>query len=286
MFSDIIDFLKDRPWIAVIIVTVFVLDGIFNSVQKKKKKAIAALNKDDDYDGDYDDYDDDDDSPLIQSYDIIDPELSHEFSVRANNFWGYQRIIHAIFILAFLFFPVDIGGVDMLFQCFSKIISDPVDEFLKPVPFLALSITVWGLFHLVVGIGTLIKSRDEEFFFSSNDFASFFESCDSSVLSRLFSNLFWVSISGGFWFFCTFMLDISFMDVMIPFITLCSYLLLFSIVEQEIRCSMFTTALDEYELEECDDDLSAPSARAASFKAAFFLLIVLIAMLCLVKFVF
>ena len=82
------------------------------------------------------------------------------------------------------------------------------------------------------------------------------------------------------------MLNISFEDVLMAYIAICVYIVLFSIIEQEIRRSIYLRGVNEYELVECADNPSASATRPVSRSIAFFLFTLFVIYLFMAKFTF
>ena len=196
---------------------------------------------------------------LIKKYKGEDPELAHSFSVRAARIWGISGIIHGLFILAFLFAPIEFKGAESLMECLINFISDPSDviEFDSPVllgqTIIAVSVAVWGLFHIFTSFGIISKSHNPDYTFSLYDYAAFFESCHETLISRFYGIFIIPAFSIAFWYFCLFMLEIEFEDVMISFIALGVYLIIYSLIEQEVRRSVYKRK-EEYQIVECSPD--------------------------------
>ena len=162
--------------------------------------------------------------PNVKYYKIEDPELAHVFSVRANRVLGISEIIHSFFIFAFLFFPIDILRIDTLFEALTDFFSDPLDEILKPAPFLAIIFVFWGCFNLFSGVYSLIKSNSPDFTFSAFDYAAFASKCTDSGASRV---LFCISSSVlcfSFWLYALLMLNVNLLDAWVPMLTLLAYI--------------------------------------------------------------
>ncbi len=234
------------------------------------------------------------DSQVFTRYSCDNSELAHAFAMRATRLQGFLSILHAIVIFAFLFFPLDGASVDNLLESLLEFVSDPEGSLTEPFCILALSFCVWGIFHFICGIITFIRRLRRDFTFDAGDYSTFFESCADSFISRALGNLIVPVFAGAFWFFCLYMLDISFEDVMIPFIALCAYLIVSEALGLSLRHSVYTKR-EEYEISENTYPLEMLSSVDSEYKSrgnfftkniGFFLVLAFIVYLVLFKFVF